>query len=83
MVWFNNTVYPSDYYGPTGPEASQSTAFTFQRLCVLRTVIHSGTVVGKLEGDRAITLGFVDLMRDESIQQDLNRGVSAAGPSYT
>ena len=36
---------------------------------------HSGTVVGKLEGDRAITLGFVDLMRDESIQQDRNRGV--------
>jgi ribulose-bisphosphate carboxylase large chain len=31
--------------------------------------------VGKLEGDRAITLGFVDLMRDESIQQDRDRGV--------
>lgn len=37
--------------------------------------LHSGTVVGKLEGDRAITLGFVDLMRDESIQQDRDRGV--------
>jgi Ribulose bisphosphate carboxylase large chain, catalytic domain len=24
--------------------------------------LHSGTVVGKLEGDRAITLGFVDLI---------------------
>ena len=29
MVWFNNTVYPSEFYGPTGPEASQSQAFTF------------------------------------------------------
>ena len=37
--------------------------------------LHSGTVVGKLEGDRAITLGFVDLMRDETVQQDRSRGV--------
>jgi hypothetical protein len=29
MVWFNNTVYPSEFYGPTGPEASQARAFTF------------------------------------------------------
>jgi photosystem II CP43 chlorophyll apoprotein len=29
MVWFNNTVYPSEFYGPTGPEASQSQAMTF------------------------------------------------------
>jgi ribulose-bisphosphate carboxylase large chain len=29
--------------------------------------LHSGTVVGKLEGDRAITLGFVDLMREECV----------------
>nr|NP_041892.1 photosystem II 44 kDa protein [Euglena gracilis]P05700.2 RecName: Full=Photosystem II CP43 reaction center protein; AltName: Full=PSII 43 kDa protein; AltName: Full=Protein CP-43; Flags: Precursor [Euglena gracilis]CAA50079.1 PSII polypeptide (CP43) [Euglena gracilis] len=29
MVWFNNTVYPSEFYGPTGPEASQAQAFTF------------------------------------------------------
>jgi photosystem II CP43 chlorophyll apoprotein len=28
-VWFNNTVYPSEFYGPTGPEASQSQAFTY------------------------------------------------------
>jgi photosystem II CP43 chlorophyll apoprotein len=27
--WFNNTAYPSEFYGPTGPEASQSQAFTF------------------------------------------------------
>jgi ribulose-bisphosphate carboxylase large chain len=37
--------------------------------------LHSGTVVGKLEGDRDITLGFVDLMRDESIALDRSRGV--------
>ena len=29
MSWFNNTAYPSEFYGPTGPEASQSQAFTF------------------------------------------------------
>jgi Photosystem II protein len=29
MVWFNNTVHPSEFYGPTGPEASQAQAFTF------------------------------------------------------
>ena len=27
--WYNNTAYPSEFYGPTGPEASQSQAFTF------------------------------------------------------
>ena len=37
--------------------------------------LHSGTVVGKLEGDRAITLGFVDLMRDDVVAQDRSRGV--------
>ena len=35
--WYNNTAYPSELYGPTGPEASQAQAFTFlvrdQRLC--------------------------------------------------
>jgi photosystem II CP43 chlorophyll apoprotein len=29
MSWFNTTAYPSEFYGPTGPEASQSQAFTF------------------------------------------------------
>jgi photosystem II CP43 chlorophyll apoprotein len=29
ISWFNNTAYPSEFYGPTGPEASQSQAFTF------------------------------------------------------
>ena len=27
--WYNNLVYPSELFGPTGPEASQSQAFTF------------------------------------------------------
>lgn len=30
--------------------------------------LHSGTVVGKLEGEREVTLGFVDLMRDSYIE---------------
>ncbi|KAG5595821.1 hypothetical protein H5410_037053 [Solanum commersonii] len=29
FVWFNNTTYPSEFYRPTGPEASQAQAFTF------------------------------------------------------
>ncbi|PUZ60530.1 hypothetical protein GQ55_4G138100 [Panicum hallii var. hallii] len=29
FVWFNNTAYPSEFYGPTGPEASQVQTFTF------------------------------------------------------
>jgi photosystem II CP43 chlorophyll apoprotein len=28
-AWYNNTAYPSELYGPTGPEASQSQTFTF------------------------------------------------------
>ncbi|XP_038880314.1 ribulose bisphosphate carboxylase large chain-like [Benincasa hispida] len=37
--------------------------------------IHAGTVVGKLEGEREITLGFVDLLRDDFIEKDRNRGI--------
>uniref|UniRef100_A0A1Y3BTI5 Ribulose bisphosphate carboxylase large chain n=1 Tax=Helianthus annuus TaxID=4232 RepID=A0A1Y3BTI5_HELAN len=37
--------------------------------------IHSGTVVGKLEGEREITLGFVDLLRDDFIEKDRSRGI--------
>jgi len=37
--------------------------------------LHSGTVVGKLEGEREITLGFVDLMRDNFIAKDRSRGI--------
>lgn len=29
MVWFNNTAYPSEFYGPTNAEASQAQAFLF------------------------------------------------------
>jgi photosystem II CP43 chlorophyll apoprotein len=29
MVWFNNTAYPSEFYGPTNAEASQAQAMTF------------------------------------------------------
>ncbi|KAI3707600.1 hypothetical protein L6452_26226 [Arctium lappa] len=37
--------------------------------------IHAGTVVGKLEGEkREITLGFVDLLRDDFIEKDRSRG---------
>ncbi|MDB9312289.1 photosystem II reaction center protein CP43 [Spirulina sp. CS-785/01] len=28
-VWFNNTAYPSEFYGPTNAEASQAQAFVF------------------------------------------------------
>jgi hypothetical protein len=37
--------------------------------------IHAGTVVGKLEGEREMTLGFVDLLRDDFIEKDRARGV--------
>jgi ribulose-bisphosphate carboxylase large chain len=37
--------------------------------------LHSGTVVGKLEGEREITLGFVDLIRDDYISKDRSRGI--------
>ncbi|CAN1867049.1 Photosystem II CP43 reaction center protein [Linum perenne] len=29
FVWFNNTAYPSEFYGPTGPEALSSSSFYF------------------------------------------------------
>jgi len=37
--------------------------------------LHSGTVVGKLEGEREVTLGFVDLMRDNIVEKDRSRGI--------
>ena len=37
--------------------------------------LHSGTVVGKLEGDRAATLGWVDLMRERYVKEDRSRGL--------
>ena len=51
MVWFNNTVYPSEFYGPTGPEAAQSQAFTFlvrdQRLGASVAKAQAPTGLGK------------------------------------
>ncbi|GFP93071.1 photosystem ii cp43 reaction center protein [Phtheirospermum japonicum] len=29
FVWFTNTAYSSEFYGPTGPEASQAQPFNF------------------------------------------------------
>ena len=37
--------------------------------------LHTGTVVGKLEGDRQSTLGFVDQLRESFVPEDRSRGV--------
>jgi ribulose-bisphosphate carboxylase large chain len=37
--------------------------------------MHSGTVVGKLEGDREATLGWIDIMRDKFVAEDRSRGI--------
>jgi ribulose-bisphosphate carboxylase large chain len=37
--------------------------------------LHSGTVVGKLEGDRESTLGAVDLMRENVVRANRSRGL--------
>src|SRR3569832_2227585 len=37
--------------------------------------IHTGTVVGKLEGDRGATMGFVDLLRESFIPEARARGI--------
>jgi ribulose-bisphosphate carboxylase large chain len=37
--------------------------------------LHSGTVVGKLEGDLATTLGVLDLMREGHVRADRSRGI--------
>src|SRR3569833_43156 len=37
--------------------------------------LHSGTVVGKLEGDREATLGWIDIKRDSFIMEDRKRGI--------
>jgi ribulose-bisphosphate carboxylase large chain len=37
--------------------------------------LHSGTVVGKLEGDRAATLGWIDLMRERFVPENRRRGI--------
>ena len=51
FVWFNNTAYPSEFYGPTGPEASQAQSFTFlvrdQRLGAIVSSASGPTGLGK------------------------------------
>ena len=37
--------------------------------------LHTGTVVGKLEGDRQATLGWVDLLRERTVKEDRARGI--------
>ncbi|WMV07162.1 hypothetical protein MTR67_000547 [Solanum verrucosum] len=50
FFWFNNTAYPSEFYGPTGSEVSQAQAFTFivrdQRL---------GANVGSAQGPTGVS----------------------------
>jgi len=36
---------------------------------------HAGTVVGRLEGERDLTLGFVDVLRYDYTKIDVNRGI--------
>src|SRR5690606_1450764 len=38
--------------------------------------LHAGTVVGKLEGDRDATLGWIDCMRESSLAEYRGRGIS-------
>ena len=49
--WYNNTAYPSEFYGPTGPEASQAQGFTFlvrdQKLGIKITSSQGPTALGK------------------------------------
>ena len=37
--------------------------------------LHSGTVVGKLEGDKQATLGWIKLMRDRFVPEDRSQGI--------
>jgi len=37
--------------------------------------LHTGTVVGKLEGDRQATLGWIDLLRERRVAEDRSRGI--------
>jgi ribulose-bisphosphate carboxylase large chain len=37
--------------------------------------LHTGTVVGKLEGDREATLGWIDLLREPYIKENRARGI--------
>ena len=49
--WYNNTAYPSEFYGPTAPEASQAQSFTFlvrdQKLGIKISSSQGPTALGK------------------------------------
>jgi photosystem II CP43 chlorophyll apoprotein len=45
FVWYNNTAYPSEFFGPTGPEASQAQSFTFL-VRDLKLGVHVSSAVG-------------------------------------
>ncbi|WMV58198.1 hypothetical protein MTR67_051583 [Solanum verrucosum] len=66
---FNNTAYSSEFYGPTGPEASQAQAFTFlvrdQRLGANMGSSQGPTGLGRA---RAAAAGF-----EKEIDRDLKR----------
>ena len=51
FVWFNNTAYPSEFYGPTNAEASQAQSFVFlardQRLGANIATAQGPTGLGK------------------------------------
>ncbi|KAG6513751.1 hypothetical protein ZIOFF_024087 [Zingiber officinale] len=49
--------------------------FFFLLAFVWQAAGNAGTVVGKLEGEREMTLGFVDLLRDDFIEKDRSRGI--------
>jgi photosystem II CP43 chlorophyll apoprotein len=77
FVWYNNTAYPSEFFGPTGPEASQSQAFTFlvrdQRL---------GANVASAQGptgpEASQSQAFTFLVRDQRLGANV---ASAQGPT--
>jgi len=51
FAWYNTTAYPSPFFGPTGPEASQAQSFLFlvrdQRLGVETSICQGPTSLGK------------------------------------
>lgn len=51
FAWYNNTAYPSEFFGPTGPEASQAQTMTFllrdQRLGLDVRTAQGPTALGK------------------------------------
>ncbi|KAL4202132.1 hypothetical protein AMTRI_Chr02g219550 [Amborella trichopoda] len=50
FFWFNNTAYPSEFYGPTSPKASQAQMFTF-----LVRDQHLGANIGSAQGPTGLS----------------------------